>query len=65
MENGTKSAAKADNALAERLWEVIAAIKTANPDQMEQLWSLFTNSELREWQLSSSQTLPEAKKEAS
>lgn len=65
MENGTKSAAKADNALAERLREVIAAIKTANPDQMEQLWSLFTNSELREWPLPSSQTLPEAKKEAS
>ena len=65
MENGIKSAAKIDNALADSLWEVIAAVKTANPDQMEQLWSLFTNSELREWQIPSSQTPPETEKEAS
>ena len=64
MENGTKSAAKADNALAERLREVIAAIKTANPDQMEQLWSLFTNSELREWPLPSFRTPQETWNEA-
>lgn len=65
MVKGTKSAAKADNALAESLREVIEAIKTANPDQMEQLWLLFTNSELHGVQLPSSQTLPETKKEAS
>ena len=65
MENGTNSAAKSDNALAESLREVIAAIKTANPDQMEQLWSLFTNSELHGVQLPSSQTLQETESEAS
>jgi hypothetical protein len=58
----TRNAAK--NVDNQRLTEVIEAINAANPDQMERLWSLFTNSELREWQLPSSQTLQETEKEA-
>lgn len=47
------------------LLEVIEAVKTANPDQMERLWRLFTNQELHGVQLPSSQTLQETESEAS
>ena len=59
----TSSATK--SAQNKSLLEVIEAVKTANPDQMERLWRLFTNQESHELQLPSSQTLPETESEAS
>lgn len=47
------------------LLEVIEAVKTATPDQMERLWRLFTKEELQRVQLPSSQTLQETESEAS
>ena len=47
------------------LLEVIEAVKTATPDQMERLWRLFTKEELQRVHLSSSQTLQETESKAS
>lgn len=47
------------------LLEVIEAVKTATPDQMERLWRLFTKEELQRVHLSSSQTLQETENKAS